>query len=133
MAEKTTKRSAESSDKGEADQVSADPRGAADELLGEPAAAGAATIEPVPLEVPLEEQITKLPPLVYPGSNNEEFDQWASDKRRNRVRLEIIGAVILLIAGAVASIVSGRPAFIVVALFGIAALGVYEFLVTSFE
>lgn len=133
MARKTTKTSTESSDKGEVDLEPADPQGAADELLGEPAAASAATAEPVPLEVPLEEQITKLPPLVYPGSNNEEFDQWASGKRRNRVRLEIIGAAILLIAGAVVSIVSGRPAFAVVALFGIGALGVYEFLVTSFE
>jgi len=103
-----------------------------EEVLRATPASTSAT-EPVPLEVPLEEQITQLPPLVYPGSTNQDFDKWAGEKRRGRLRLEVIGAAILLIAGVVATILSGRPAFIVVALFGIAGLGAYEFLVTSFE
>ncbi|MGI8610059.1 MAG: hypothetical protein ACR2MY_12705 [Candidatus Dormibacteria bacterium] len=100
--------------------------------LASPPGRGAAP-EPVPLEVPLEEQISNLPPLSYPGSNNEDFDRWASDKRRGRLRVEVIGAVALLIAGAAVTAFSGRPAFIAVALFGIVGLAIYEFLVTSFE
>lgn len=106
------------------------------DLLDHAAATSGAEVttgEPVPLEVPLEEQITTLPPLVYPGSKNEEFDRWAADKRHNRVRLEVVGAAVLLLAGVAASAISGRTAFAVVAVFGIAGLAVYEFLVTSFE
>ena len=125
------------------------PRAQAKGTAAEPAIAGAGSVTadppsvaaaaprpkpvPVPLDVPLEEQITKLPPLVYPGSDNEEFDRWASEKRRNRVRLEVIGAAVLLIAGVVITLVTGRPAFVAVALFGIVGLVAYEFLVTSFE
>jgi hypothetical protein len=83
--------------------------------------------------VPLEEQITALPPLTYPGSTNEEFDRWAADKRRSRLRLEIIGGALLVIAGIAVTVVSGRPAFAAVALFGVAGLLAYEFLVSSFE
>ena len=89
--------------------------------------------EPMPLEVPLEEQITALPPLVYPGGDNQEFDRWAAQKRRNRVRLEVIGAIVLLLAGVAVAIVSGRPAFVAVALFCAGGVAVYEFLVSSFE
>ena len=92
-----------------------------------------ATADPVPLEVPLEEQITQLPPLAYPGSTNEEFDRWVGEKRRGRLRLEILGGALLLIGGVIATVVSGRPAFILLAIFGLAGLGAYEFLVTSFE
>jgi hypothetical protein len=95
--------------------------------------AGTPRPEPVPLAVPLEEQITGLPPLVYPGSDNAEFDHWAAEKRRNRVRVEVVGGALLLIAGVVVTIISGRPAFVAVALFGVVGLVAYEFLVTSFE
>ena len=99
----------------------------------EPDAPPAETPEPVPLEVPLEEQITALPPLAYPGTDTQEFDRWAAEKRHSRLRLEIIGGVFLLVAGGVASVIAARPTFLVVALFCLLGLGAYEFLVSSFE
>ncbi len=89
--------------------------------------------EPVPLEVPLEQQITELPPLVYPGNDDQEFQRWASEKRRSRIRVEVIGAAVLTITGVTVSIIAARPAFIGVALFGLVGLAVYEVLVSSFE
>ena len=114
----------------------APPQTAASASLDEPAPALpaiTAATDPVPLEVPLEEQITQLPPLAYPGTTNEDFDRWAGEKRQGRLRLEVVGGALLLIAGVIATVVSARPAFIVVAIFGIVALGAYELLVTSFE
>jgi hypothetical protein len=90
--------------------------------------------EPTPLEVPLEEQLGALPPLEYPGgSRDQDFDQWAADKRRGRIRTEIVGGVLIILGGAVASVVTGKSAFFVLAIFGVGALAAYEFLVTSFE
>lgn len=99
--------------------------------LGE--ATSTAPAEPIPLDVPLEEQITALPPLDYPGNPNEDFVHWAADKRRGRIRGEIIGGAFLVMVGVATSIFTGRVAFILIALFAIAGLAVYEFLVTSFE
>jgi hypothetical protein len=101
------------------------------EDAAEAPATGAA--ESTPLEVPLEEQITALPPLDYPGNRNEEFLNWAADKRRGRIRAEIIGGVFLVMLGVALSIFTGHGAFIVIALFAVAGLAAYEFLVTSFE
>jgi hypothetical protein len=92
-----------------------------------------AAAEPNPLDVPLEEQITALPPLEYPGNPNEDFVVWAADKRRGRIRVEIIGGVFLVMLGVAISIFTGRSAFIVIALFAVGGLAAYEFLVTSFE
>jgi hypothetical protein len=90
--------------------------------------------EPTPLEVPLEEQLGGLPPLEYPGgSRDQDFDKWAADKRRGRLRTEIVGGVLIILGGAVASVVTGKSAFFVLAIFGVGALAAYEFLVTSFE
>lgn len=94
---------------------------------------GTAAAEPVPLEVPLEEQISGLPALEYPGNPNEDFVLWAADKRRGRIRVEIIGGAFLVMAGVAASIFTGHSAFILIALFAVAGLAAYEFLVTSFE
>jgi hypothetical protein len=93
----------------------------------------AADAEPKPLEVPLEEQINDLPPLVYPGLPNEEFRKWAEEKRQGRLRLEAIGGGVLLVAGAAASVLTQRLAFVVIVLFAVIGLAVYELLVSSFE
>ena len=89
--------------------------------------------EPVPLEVPLEQQISDLPVLQFPGSDNQEFQKWAADRRRGRIRLEIIGGVLLLVGGAIAFATTQRSAFLVIAVFAVAALAAYEMLVNSFE
>ena len=104
-----------------------------------PAASGKASepttpaAEPVPLEVPLEQQITDLPPLTYPGGETQEFQKWAEDRRRGRLRVELIGGVLMLIGGGVGFGMTGRVAFAVIAVFAIIALAAYEFLVNSFE
>jgi hypothetical protein len=89
--------------------------------------------EPTPLDVPLEEQITSLPPLEFPGNPNDDFTQWAAVKRRRRIRVEIYGGAFLILVGVVASVVTGHSAFIVISLFAVVGLAAYEFLVTSFE
>ncbi|MFN2466472.1 MAG: hypothetical protein ABR598_09440 [Candidatus Dormibacteria bacterium] len=90
--------------------------------------------EPVPLEVPLEEQIGALPPLQYPGGDrDQDFETWAAEKRRGRLRTEIIGGVLILIAGVVATLATGRTLFFILAIFGFGGLAAYEFLVSSFE
>ena len=92
-----------------------------------------ASPEPVPLEVPLEQQISDLPPLQFPGSDSQEFQKWAEDRRRRRIRLEIIGGGMLLVGGAIAFVSTQRSAFLVIAVFAVVALAAYELLVNSFE
>src|SRR5947209_228954 len=99
----------------------------------EPVAPAPAAEEPKPLEVPLEQQINDLPQLAYPGGETQEFQKWADDRRRGRIRVEIGGGVLLLIGGAVGFAVTQRFAFIVIAIFAVLALAAYEFLVNSFE
>lgn len=89
--------------------------------------------EPAPLEVPLEQQINDLPPLEFPGGETQEFEKWAQERRRGRLRLEIAGGAVVLIGGIVAFLVTQRTAFLVIAVFAVAALAAYEFLVNSFE
>jgi hypothetical protein len=90
--------------------------------------------EPVPLEIPLEQQIGDLPPLVYPGdAQGDEFRRWAEAKRRRRIQTEIFGGAAIVIVGVVAAIVTRQLAFTYIALFGVAGLAAYEFLVASFE
>ena len=89
--------------------------------------------EPAPLAVPLEQQINDLPPLEFPGGETQEFEKWAQERRRGRVRLEIGGGAVVLIGGVVAFVVTQRTAFLVIAIFAVAALAAYEFLVNSFE
>jgi hypothetical protein len=88
---------------------------------------------PVPLEVPLESQIAELPSLAYPGGDNREFQEWAEQRRRRRLRLEVAGGVLLLLAGGAAYAITRRGAFAVIAIFAVLALAAYEFLVDSFE
>jgi len=89
--------------------------------------------EPAPLEVPLEQQINDLPPLQYPDSENQEFQKWAEERRRGRIRVEIVGGILLLVGGVIAFAVTQRAAFAIIAVFAVAALAAYEFLVNSFE
>jgi len=94
---------------------------------------GGKAAEPAPLEVPLEQQINDLPPLQFPGGGTQEFEKWAQERRRGRLRLEIIGGALVLIGGVVAFVLTQRTAFLVIAVFAVAALAAYEFLVNSFE
>ena len=110
------------------DPVDLTPAGS--EKTAEPAVPAA---EPVPLEVPLEQQISELPPLTYPGGETQEFQKWADDRRRGRLRVEIIGGAALLIGGGVGYAITQKTAFLVIAAFAIVALAAYEFLVNSFE
>ncbi len=89
--------------------------------------------EPRPLDVPLEDQLKDLPPLQFPGSDNEEFQVWAAQRRQRRLRLEVAGAGLLVLFGIGGYAVTRRPAFVVIAVFAVAALAAYEFLVNSFE
>lgn len=107
----------------------AQPAGSADQPSPGPGPAA----EPTPLDVPLEEQITSLPVLDFPGNPNDDFTQWAADKRRGRIRVEIYGGALLVLVGVVASVLTGHSAFIVISLFAVGGLAAYEFLVTSFE
>ena len=81
-------------------------------------------------EIPLEQ----LPPLVFPGSDDlAAAAEMASQNRRRRLRIEIYGGVIILVAGVVFSVVLGIPAPFIIALLAAAAILAYEFLVVSLE
>ncbi|MFN2463360.1 MAG: hypothetical protein ABR573_05590 [Candidatus Dormibacteria bacterium] len=89
--------------------------------------------DPVPLEVPLEDQLKNLPAIEYPGNDNRAFEDWTAERRRHRLRIEVFGAALLLIAGGAGLAVTHRPAFLVIGVFAALAVGAYEFLVNSFE
>jgi hypothetical protein len=76
---------------------------------------------------------SELPPLAYPNSEQYKFRQLAEERRRVRIRNEVIFGGILLVVGLVFLAGAHNPAFLVLALIGAAAMVAYEMTVATLE
>ena len=84
--------------------------------------------EPAP-EIPESE----LPPLSYPNSEQHQFRQVAEERRKIRIRNEVIFGVVLLVAGVVFLVATRNAAFVVLALISAGAMVAYEMTVATLE
>jgi hypothetical protein len=97
---------------------------------GEPAAAPPPWS---PLDGPPAIPDSELPPLTYPNSEQYQFRQLAEERRRVRIRNEVIFGAILLVVGLTFLVVAHNPAFVVLALIGAGAMVAYEMTVATLE
>jgi hypothetical protein len=92
--------------------------------------------EPVP-KVPPESAPeipdSELPPLSFPNSEQFQFRKIAEERRRVRIRNEVIFGVILLVVGLAFLVAAHNIAFVVLALISAAAMVAYEMTVSTLE
>jgi hypothetical protein len=83
---------------------------------------------------PEDLDISGLPELQYPGAARDpNFEQWAGDRRRRRIRTELVGGGALLALGVAGAIALHSPQVAAFAVLAAAGIGIYELLVDSFE
>lgn len=80
-----------------------------------------------------EKPESELPPLTYPNSEQHQFRQVAEERRKVRIRNEVIFGVILLVVGVAFLVAAHNPALIVLALISAGAMVAYEMTVATLE
>ena len=90
-------------------------------------------LQPAPGDGAAVKPESELPPLAFPNSEQYQFRQVAEERRRVRIRNEVIFGAILLVVGLAFLVVAHNPAFVVLALIGAGAMVAYEMTVATLE
>jgi hypothetical protein len=76
---------------------------------------------------------SELPPMTFPNSEQYQFRQAAVERRKVRIRNEVIFGGVLLVAGLVFLVAAHNAAFVVLALISAGAMAAYEMTVATLE
>jgi hypothetical protein len=88
---------------------------------------------PNPYDPEYEKPLSELPPLIFPNSEEYEFKVTADQKRRSRVRNEIVFGAVLVLGGLIALVAGHTPSFLSLAAIGVIAMAGYELIISGLE
>ena len=83
--------------------------------------------------VDLEKPPPGLPELTFPSSELRESREAAAQRRRSRLRVELIGGGVMLLFGGGAALVTSTPAILLLVAILLGAVIAYELVVTNLE
>jgi hypothetical protein len=86
-----------------------------------------------PLDPAYERPESELPALSFPHSEQQDFREAAEQRRRIRIRNEVMFVALLLVVGLGVLAAARNPAFLVLAVISAVAVVAYEVTVTTLE